>query len=172
MEFQCLKYVKKDAICYLTLNRPEKLNALNAVMMSEFREALDVIEADPDIRVAILTGAGRAFSAGFDLEREPGAADPHGMQADEWRNLLISYIDTFMMVWNLSKPVIRRRKRVRPGRSLRIGSGLRHKNRLRPGNYGRTGDSLRTGPTVSDYPLQRQPGRGQGVAVDRRYRGC
>ena len=69
MEFQCLKYVKKDAICYLTLNRPEKLNALNPVMMSEFREALDVVEADPDIRVAILTGAGRAFSAGFDLER-------------------------------------------------------------------------------------------------------
>ena len=106
MEFQCLKYVKKEAICYLTLNRPEKLNALNTIMMSEIREALDVIEADPDIRVAILTGAGRAFSAGFDLEREPGAADPHGMQADEWRSHLISYVDTFMMVWNLSKPVI------------------------------------------------------------------
>ena len=106
MEFQCLKYVKKDAICYLTLNRPEKLNALNPVMMSEIRVALDVIEADPDIRVAILTGAGRAFSAGFDLEREPGAADPHGMQADEWRSHLIGYIETFMMVWNLSKPVI------------------------------------------------------------------
>ena len=106
MEFQCLKYVKKDAICYLTLNRPAKLNALNAVMMAELREALDVIEADPDIRVAILTGAGRAFSAGFDLEREPGGADPHEMQADEWRSHLISYIDTFMMVWNLSKPVI------------------------------------------------------------------
>jgi len=101
-----LKYCKKEAVCYLTLNRPKKLNALNAVMMSELREALDVIEADPDIRVVILTGAGRAFSSGFDLEREPGAANPHEMQADEWRTHLIGYIDTFMMIWNLSKPVI------------------------------------------------------------------
>lgn len=106
MAFQCLKYCKKEAVCYLTLNRPKKLNALNAVMMSELREALDVIEADPDIRVVILTGAGRAFSSGFDLEREPGAANPHEMQADEWRTHLIGYIDTFMMIWNLSKPVI------------------------------------------------------------------
>lgn len=106
MEFQCLKYLRKDSICYLTLNRPEKLNALNAVMMSEIREALEAIEADPDIRVVILTGAGRAFSAGFDLEREPGDADPHQMQVDEWRGHLKSYVDTFLMVWNLSKPVI------------------------------------------------------------------
>ena len=106
MGFQCLEYLCKDSICYLTLNRPEKLNALNAVMMSEIREALEVIEADPDIRVVILTGAGRAFSAGFDLEREPGDADPHQMQVDQWRDHLKSYVDTFLMVWNLSKPVI------------------------------------------------------------------
>ncbi len=106
MEFQCLDYLRKDSICYLTLNRPEKLNAINALMMSELREALEVIEADPDIRVVILTGAGRAFSAGFDLEREPGDADPHQMGADAWRDHLKTYIDTFLMVWNLSKPVI------------------------------------------------------------------
>jgi enoyl-CoA hydratase/carnithine racemase len=60
--FQCLTYEKKDEICYLTLNRPEKLNALNATMLAEFREAMDVIEVDPEIRVVILTGAGRALS--------------------------------------------------------------------------------------------------------------
>ena len=106
MEFQCLKYVKKEAISYITLNRPDKLNALNPTMMAEIREILDVIELDPDVRVAILTGAGRAFSAGFDLERESGDADPHDMSADEWRSHLKTYIDTFMMIWNLSKPVI------------------------------------------------------------------
>ena len=106
MEFQCLKYVKKKAISYITLNRPDKLNALNPTMMAEIREVLDVIELDPDVRVAILTGAGRAFSAGFDLERESGDSDPHDMGANEWRDHLKSYIDTFMMIWNLSKPVI------------------------------------------------------------------
>ena len=106
MEFQFLKYVKNEAISYITLNRPDKLNALNPTMMAEIREVLDVIELDPDVRVAILTGAGRAFSAGFDLERESGEADPHEMAADEWRDHLKTYIDTFMMIWNLSKPII------------------------------------------------------------------
>ena len=69
MAFQCLIYEKKDNICYLTLNRPAKLNALNSDLLAELREALEGIEADLDIRVVILTGAGRAFSAGFDLER-------------------------------------------------------------------------------------------------------
>lgn len=106
MGFQCLIYEKKDKICYLTLNRPEKLNALNATMLVEFREAMEVIEVDPDIRAVILTGAGRAFSAGFDIQRTPEDPDPHGMQPDEWRGHLQFIIDTFMMVWNLSKPVI------------------------------------------------------------------
>jgi len=59
--FQCLIYEKKDNICYLTLNRPAKLNALNSDLLAELREALEVIEVDLDIRVVILTGAGRAF---------------------------------------------------------------------------------------------------------------
>ena len=106
MAFQNILYDKQDTIAYLTLNRPERLNALNAALLAEFREALDVVEADPDIRAVILTGAGRAFSAGFDINREPGDSDPQEMQPDVWRGHLKSHIDTFMQVWNLSKPVI------------------------------------------------------------------
>lgn len=106
MAFQCLIYEQKGEICYLTLNRPEKLNALNSNMLEELREALEVIEVDPGIRVVILTGAGRAFSAGFDLERGPDDPDPHEMQPAAWREHLKTYIDTFLMVWNLGKPVI------------------------------------------------------------------
>jgi enoyl-CoA hydratase/carnithine racemase len=65
LAFECLTYEQKGGTCYLTLNRPEKLNALNAQLMGELRESLKIIELDPEIRVVILTGAGRAFSAGI-----------------------------------------------------------------------------------------------------------
>jgi enoyl-CoA hydratase len=106
LDFKYLLYERNDAICYLTLNRPDRLNALNGGLMAELREALGTIEVDPEIRVVILTGAGRAFSAGFDIGREPGQLEPHEQQPDAWRNEIKSHIDTFMMVWNLSKPVI------------------------------------------------------------------
>ena len=106
LDFKCLTYQRKGSICYLTLNRPEKLNALNAELLSEFRQALDAIDTDPEVRVVILTGAGRAFSAGFDIERDPGQPDPQQAGADAWREHLKSHIETFMMVWNLSVPVI------------------------------------------------------------------
>lgn len=106
MAFQTILYEKRDAVGYLTLNRPERLNALNGQLLGEFREALAAVEDDPEVRVVILTGAGRAFSAGFDIAREEGAVDPQEMQPDEWRRGLQSNVDTFMRVWNLSKPVI------------------------------------------------------------------
>ena len=56
-----------DGICTLTLNRPEQLNAFNVAMMRELLAAFDRIDADDDIRVVIVTGAGRAFCAGADL---------------------------------------------------------------------------------------------------------
>lgn len=106
MDFQYLVYERKGPICYLTLNRPEKLNALNAGLLSELRLALERIEVDSDVRVVILTGAGRAFSAGFDIQRDPGAPDLHEVPPDVRREHLKGHIDTFLMVWNLSKPVI------------------------------------------------------------------
>ena len=58
---------KQDRIGTLTLNRPEKLNALNRSVIGEFAEAIDVVAADPDLKVLIIRGAGRAFSTGYDL---------------------------------------------------------------------------------------------------------
>ena len=106
MDFECLIYERKDSTCYLTLNRPDKLNALNPRLMDELREALEIIEVDPDIRVVILTGAGRAFSAGFDIQGNPDDPELHEVQPDDRRKHLKGHIDTFMMIWNLSKPVI------------------------------------------------------------------
>ena len=54
-------------IAVWTLNRPEKLNALSNELLMELNEALHDAEGDPEVRVVILTGAGRAFCAGYDL---------------------------------------------------------------------------------------------------------
>ena len=106
MVSQNVLYQRGDAIAYLTLNRPEKLNALNSDLVLELQEALDVVSADPDVRVAIITGAGRAFSAGFDITPGPGSPSPLNGTVDDWRGHLQDLIDTFMKVWNCPKPII------------------------------------------------------------------
>jgi len=58
---------KDEGIATLTMNRPDRLNALNLEMADELREALDLIRQDKDVRVLIITGAGQAFSAGGDF---------------------------------------------------------------------------------------------------------
>jgi enoyl-CoA hydratase/carnithine racemase len=59
---------RDDTIVTLTLNRPDKLNAIDGAMLDAFEELLDRLEADRDCRAVILTGAGRAFSAGADIK--------------------------------------------------------------------------------------------------------
>src|ERR1700680_2932039 len=61
-----LSYPRPD-IAVLTLNRPDKLNALNYELVEELHAALDGIGADNDCRVVVLTGAGRGFCSGLDL---------------------------------------------------------------------------------------------------------
>jgi enoyl-CoA hydratase len=66
--------VERDGhIVTVTLNRPEKRNAFNAEVLCRLSDAWDMIDGDPDVRVAILTGAGGGFSAGADLDRLVGA---------------------------------------------------------------------------------------------------
>ena len=67
-------YEVKDRIAYITMNRPEKLNALNDEMVAELSRTWDRFEADPAARVAILSGAGKAFCGGADIT--PGALAP------------------------------------------------------------------------------------------------
>lgn len=69
MNDQAIIFEKKEGIAYVTFNRPEVMNARNRQMREEIVQAMTEIRGDPDIRVAILTGAGeRAFSAGRDLK--------------------------------------------------------------------------------------------------------
>lgn len=68
-EYETLVVEAQDAIRIVRLNRPEKLNAINPTLKAELHALLDDLEADDDVRVVVLAGAGRAFSAGADLNR-------------------------------------------------------------------------------------------------------
>jgi len=67
MEYETILVEKRDHIAILTLNRPEKLNAVNPQLKKDVYQALNELEADDDVRVVIMTGAGRAFSVGGDM---------------------------------------------------------------------------------------------------------
>ena len=67
MSYEQISYEVEDRILTITLNRPEKLNAVTLQMNNEIIDALDRADADDDVRVIIMTGAGRAFCAGADL---------------------------------------------------------------------------------------------------------
>jgi enoyl-CoA hydratase len=94
---------QRGPILIVTMNRPQVRNALSAAMMAVMREAWDRVDADPEIRVAVLTGAGGAFCAGADLramtESHPG--DEFGDGAHD-----LSRIDALLKGRRLSKPLI------------------------------------------------------------------
>lgn len=75
MEFETILLDKADHIARLTLNRPERLNALNEQMFRELNQALVDVAEDSEIRVLVLTGAGRAFCASADIKDERQGGD-------------------------------------------------------------------------------------------------
>ena len=78
MPSQQTLYNVADRVATITLNRPEKLNAWTAVMEQEVRSAMEEAERDENVRVIVLTGAGRGFCAGADMSLLSAVAD-HGL---------------------------------------------------------------------------------------------
>ena len=98
-----LIYAVDGPVALLTLNRPEKLNAVSSQMVAELNAALDRAEADEAIRVIVLNGAGRAYSAGFDLDTgEEGS----GRDVDALRRMLRRDFDVIMRFWHSPKPTL------------------------------------------------------------------
>ena len=68
MVYENLIYEKQGHVALITLNRPKALNALNDVLLTELADAVEMVAADEDVRVAVITGAGKAFAAGADID--------------------------------------------------------------------------------------------------------
>jgi enoyl-CoA hydratase len=101
MAYEDLIYEKRGFTAWITLNRPDKLNALRENLVRELYRALEQAEKDEEIRVVVLRGAGRAFSAGYDLDEEAKLTT-----GEQWRDHLDLDIRTTMKVWEIPKPVI------------------------------------------------------------------
>lgn len=111
MEYQSIRYEVSDRIATITLNRPERLNAIDERMPGEIRAAVEWADEDPEVHVVILTGAGRAFCAGYDLkEFAELPEDPHTQEMPwdptvDYRMMSRNTTD-FMSLWRCSKPTI------------------------------------------------------------------
>ena len=105
MAYENIIYEKKGRIARITLNRPEKLNALSNALMQDYADALTEAEEDEEVRVIIVKGAGRAFSAGYDIEPgKPGEYAASPVVADVAR--MQRNTVKLTTAWNLRKPVI------------------------------------------------------------------
>lgn len=78
MELETVLYDVKDQIATITMNRPEKRNALNHALLRDLDAAFDTAEADGEVRVVILAAAGKSFSAGYDMKGSPYINPPEG----------------------------------------------------------------------------------------------
>jgi enoyl-CoA hydratase len=94
---------RRGAVALLTLNRPDKLNAVNVQMIEALDRALDAAEADESVRVIVLAGAGRAFSAGFDLDMGVGDGKPDPAAV---RRALENDFRIIVRFWDCAKPTI------------------------------------------------------------------
>jgi 2-(1,2-epoxy-1,2-dihydrophenyl)acetyl-CoA isomerase len=103
MSEQAVLTSRSSGVTRLTLNRPDKLNALTKAMTAQLRAGLDAAGADRDCRVVVLTGAGRAFSAGQDLTETDLAS---GGLTDAGKMLEDAYNPLIRLITTLEKPVI------------------------------------------------------------------
>lgn len=111
MDFTTITYEVDDRVATITLNRPDRLNAINDEMQGEIREAVEAANRDDDVHVIVLTGAGRAFCAGYDLKEYAERPDAPYSQEMPWDpmidfDLMYGNTQDFMSLWRSYKPTI------------------------------------------------------------------
>jgi enoyl-CoA hydratase/carnithine racemase len=113
MGYETILYETRAPVATITLNRPDSLNAISPQMTAELHRALDEADADREIRAIILTGAGRGFSAGYDIARRPDGRAPldgegvdHAEFMRDWWVRDAASAQRLIHLWHLTTPVI------------------------------------------------------------------
>ncbi len=111
-DFETILYQAADGIARITLNRPERLNAINAILTDDLRKAVSAANEDSTVRVIVLSGSGRAFCAGYDLDWGTKAEDAtQKAMSGNWDPVrdymgMSRNVRAFMSLWESPKPVI------------------------------------------------------------------
>jgi len=107
MQFSTIKYEKDGPILTITLNRPDRMNAFTVQMAEELVKAIDLADEDNEIRAIILTGEGKAFCAGADLEKgaDTFSAPAEGAEPD-WETIRDTGGVVTLRFFNCKKPMI------------------------------------------------------------------
>jgi enoyl-CoA hydratase len=110
-DFTTLKVTLDQGVATISLNRPEKANAMNAVMWDEIKQAMEWVDATPEVRVGVLRAEGKWFTAGIDLGllMEVGMRvqdDCTGRSREKLRRLILELQDSFTAVERCRKPVL------------------------------------------------------------------
>ena len=112
MTYENILYNVDERVCTISLNRPEKMNALSWALRLELRDALKQAERDSDVGCIVIKGEGRAFSAGYDLTpTQPSPNRPEeGYVSEDVDQLTAQYardlVNGLWLIWELTKPVI------------------------------------------------------------------
>jgi enoyl-CoA hydratase/carnithine racemase len=101
--FENIRLDRRGHVLHIELSRPERLNALSRATLLELNRAMDEAEGDANIRAIVISGAGRAFSSGFDL-KDQAQEQPSG--AEVWRRRLALSFNTTMRFWRCPKPTV------------------------------------------------------------------
>jgi 2-(1,2-epoxy-1,2-dihydrophenyl)acetyl-CoA isomerase len=106
MDFKDIRYEVRDFVAWVTLNKPEKLNAMSWGSWAEMEQAIAAANADDGVRCVVITGEGRGFCAGTDLTGQGTEADwperPHGGRPGRVRSRYLATAD----IYNCKKPTI------------------------------------------------------------------
>ena len=103
-----VRYDLHGAVATLTLDRPDRMNAITDELAADFEAALDRAEADDSVRVIRLRGSGRAFCAGYDIEGGAQAMQAEGATWDPMADyrMMSRFVGAYMRLWRSPKPVI------------------------------------------------------------------
>jgi enoyl-CoA hydratase len=104
-EYKTIRLEREKDITWLVLNRPERLNAMTVALLDELEDALAQLAVDDDTKVIVIRGEGRAFSTGYDIERDESEVG-HARDITEDFTRLDRNIQRFLKIWDHPKPVI------------------------------------------------------------------